>query len=146
MLCRAKEHLPSLVLLLGRNTEAFSHSLNRCHWGQWLPIQSVKQLLEQRHRHEGVKARSLFVQLVRPSDANPTVTGDVRLTDCETGDAADLTITPKILARYRAAYAKFNEKLADIARRRHAQLLKIDVEADLIAQLSRLFDDGGFRL
>jgi uncharacterized protein (DUF58 family) len=93
-----------------------------------------------------IRHRLLFVQLVRRSDANPTVQGDVRLTDCESGDAADLTITPKILARYRAAYATFNEELAAVAARRQAQLLKIDVEGDLVAQLSRLFDDGGFRL
>ena len=93
-----------------------------------------------------IRHRLLLVQLVRRSDAEPTVQGDVRLTDCESGEAADLTITPKILARYRAAYATFNDELAAIARQRHAQLLKIDVEGDLIAQLSRLFAAGGFRV
>jgi uncharacterized protein (DUF58 family) len=93
-----------------------------------------------------IRHRLLFVQLVRRSDAEPTLQGDVRLTDCESGEAADLTITPKVLARYRAAYAKFNEELAEIARRRHAHLLKIDVEGDLIEQLSQLFNQGGYRI
>lgn len=93
-----------------------------------------------------IRHRLLLVQLVRRSDANPTVDGDVRLTDCETGEAADLTITPAVLARYRAAYAKFNDDLADLARRRGAHRLPIDIEGDLIAQLSRLFAHGGFRV
>ena len=93
-----------------------------------------------------IRHRVLLLQLVRPSDAEPTVQGDVRLTDCETGEAADLTITPKILARYRAAYAQFNADLADVARRRQAPLVKIDVEGDIVEQLSLLFKDGGFRV
>ncbi len=93
-----------------------------------------------------IRHRLLFVQLVRRSDADPTIQGDVRLTDCESGEAADLTITPHILARYRAAYAKFNEDLAAVARHRRAHLLKIDVEGDLIAQLSQIFVDGGYRI
>jgi len=93
-----------------------------------------------------IRHRLLIVQLVRPSDAEPTLEGDVRLTDCESGEAADLTITAPVLARYRTAYAKFNADLADLARRRQAHLLKIDVEGDLVAQLSGLFEDGGFRI
>jgi uncharacterized protein (DUF58 family) len=93
-----------------------------------------------------IRHRMLFVQLVRRSDAEPVLQGDVRLTDCESGETADVTITPKLLARYRAAYAEFNEGLAEIARRRHAPLLKIDVEGDLIDQVSRLFEDGGYRV
>ena len=93
-----------------------------------------------------IRHRVLLLQLVRPSDADPTVQGDVRLTDCETGEASDLTITPKVLARYRAAYAQFNDALADLARRRQAPLVKIDVEGDIVKQLSLLFADGGFRV
>jgi hypothetical protein len=93
-----------------------------------------------------IRHRLLFVQLVRRSDADPTVSGDVRLTDCETGEAADLTVTQHLLSRYRAAYAAFNEGLEEIARQRQAAVLKIDVEGDLVEELSRLFEDGGFRV
>lgn len=90
-----------------------------------------------------IRHRLLFIQLTRPSDAAPVLQGDVRLTDCESGEAVDLTLTPRVLERYRAAYGKFNDDLAALARSRGAQLLKIDVEGDLVAQLSRLFADGG---
>jgi uncharacterized protein (DUF58 family) len=89
-----------------------------------------------------LRHRVLFLQLVRKSDAEPRIEGDVRLTDCETGEAIDLTVTPHLLERYRTAYRQFNDALAAIARRRQAPLLKIDVEEDLVEQLSRLFQPG----
>lgn len=92
-----------------------------------------------------VRHRLLLIQLVRRTDAEPVVTGDVRLTDCETGDATDLTITPRVLERYRAAYTQFNAALAALARQRQAPLLRIDIEGDLIAQLAPLFQAGGLR-
>jgi hypothetical protein len=95
---------------------------------------------------QAVRHRLVLVQLVRASDANPELQGDVRLTDCESGDVADLTLTPRVLERYKAAYSAFNDGLVEIARQRHARLLRIQVEGDLIDQLSRLFEHGGFRV
>lgn len=86
-----------------------------------------------------IRHRLLLVQLVRRSDADPKIDGDVRLTDCETGEAADLTITPRVFSRYKAAYQEFNDTLAAAAQNRRAILLKVDVEADPIEQLGPLF-------
>lgn len=90
-----------------------------------------------------LRHRVLLVQVTRPADAAPAVTGDVRLTDCETGDAADLTVTPGVLARYRAAYLRFNDELAAVARARRAGLLRVDAGAALLPQLARLLGPGG---
>jgi uncharacterized protein (DUF58 family) len=90
-----------------------------------------------------VRHRLLFVQLVRPSDAEPVLDGDLRLRDCETGDLAEITITPHLLGRYHDAYGAFTRSLAELVKYFHGGLLRLDVEADLVQQLNTLFESGG---
>ncbi|MBK7874263.1 MAG: DUF58 domain-containing protein [Planctomycetes bacterium] len=90
----------------------------------------------------GVRSKLLLVQLVRKSDAQPALTGDLRLSDCESGAVTDVSITPAVLERYRAAHARFDAALADFARARQAGLVKLDVDADVVAQLAKLFEAG----
>lgn len=89
-----------------------------------------------------IRHRILLVQLVRPSDAEPDLEGDLRLRDCESGEAAEITITPHVRERYREAYAAFTRELADIAKYYHGGLLRLDVEQDLVEQLNTLFSSG----
>jgi hypothetical protein len=84
----------------------------------------------------------LLIQLVRRSDANPTLQGDVRLKDAESGEVENVSITPQVLENYRAAYARFNDALLSFARQRQAILLRLDAEAEVLDQLSELFGSG----
>ncbi len=93
-----------------------------------------------------VRHRLLFVQLVRSSDAEPDLDGDLRLRDCETGDLAEITVTPHVIGKYREAYEAFNTELADLVRYYHGGLLRLDVEADLVGQLNTLFASGALRV
>ena len=93
-----------------------------------------------------IRHRLLFVQLVRPSDASPDLDGDLRLRDCETGDVAEITVTPHVLAKYREAYDAFNTQLTDLVKYFHGGLLRLDVEADLVQQLNTLFESGNLRV
>ena len=90
--------------------------------------------------------RLLLVQLVRKTDADPTLRpemhGDVRLRDCESGDAVDLTITPARLARYRQSYQEFNDRLAEFATDYDAGLVRVDADEDVLDQLGGLFETG----
>ena len=90
--------------------------------------------------------RLLLVQLVKRTDADPTrhadLHGDVRLRDCESGDAVDLTITPATLARYRDAYRAFNDRLTAFANDHDAGLVRIDADQDVLEQLGGLFESG----
>jgi uncharacterized protein (DUF58 family) len=52
------------------------------------------------------------IQLVDPAEARPPLHGEVRLIDRETGEARDVTVTPRVLDRYAAAHAAY---LAHIA-------------------------------
>jgi uncharacterized protein (DUF58 family) len=91
-----------------------------------------------------LRHRLLLVQLVRASDADPEISGDVRVVDCETGSAEDLSVGDGALRRYRTAYAAFRAGLEDFARRTHAGLLHLDVERPVLPQLAALFQAGRY--
>jgi uncharacterized protein (DUF58 family) len=111
----------------------------------------------------GVRHKLLLVQLVRASDRDPLLArrgrvngatstssavgasggmGELRVIDCESGATHDVSLTPAVLTRYRAAYDRFNEGLAAFARSRNAGLLALDVEAEIVPQLATLFENG----
>ncbi|MHC4939517.1 MAG: DUF58 domain-containing protein [Planctomycetota bacterium] len=90
--------------------------------------------------------RLLLIQVVRATDREPVLVGDVRVRDCETGAAEDITITPAVVDRYKAAYTAFESTLADFAMERNAGLLRLDADGDVVAQLATLFEGGSYRL
>lgn len=92
-----------------------------------------------------LRHRLLLVRLKRAGDAEPELRGDLRLVDCESGASADVSIDEAALARYRAAYSRFEEGLAAFALARGAGMLVLDADADVVPQLERLFAGGGYR-
>ncbi len=95
---------------------------------------------------QNVRHRLCFVQLVRRSDSEPGLSGECLLRDLETGSEAEVSITSAALDAYRAAYRRFDEGLTGFAKKRHAGLVRIDVEAELVPQLARLFEAGAYVL
>lgn len=99
----------------------------------------ARTLAECRHR-------PLLVQLVKRADADPTLNadlhGDVRLLDCETNEAVDLTITPATLARYRQSYQAFNDRLNRYATDHGVAIVRIDADEDVLEQLGDVFETG----
>ena len=91
-----------------------------------------------------VRHRLLLVQIVRVSDRLPGVTGDLRLVDCESGDAQDVSVTDGVRQRYARSYDAFQSRLNAFARQRGAGLLRLDVEADITDQLATLFETGSY--
>ena len=97
---------------------------------------------EVRDALRAIRHRLLLVQLVRRSDAEPDLEGDLRLRDCETGDVAEVTVTPRLLERYREAYNAFNDTLTNLAKYYRGGLLRLDVEGDLVGQLTTFLASG----
>ena len=91
-----------------------------------------------------VRHKLLLVQLVRKSDAVPDVSGDVRVIDCETKEAEDISVTPHLIKNYSRVYERFQMKLAEFARQRHAGLLRVDVDEEIVPQLAQVFEAGRF--
>ncbi len=98
------------------------------------------------HALKTVRHRLLLVQLVRSTDREPTVDGEVRLVDCESGSAHNVSVTPRVRERYINSYDAFQERLAQTARRLGAGLLQIDVEQDIVAQFAKVFEKGAYRV
>jgi len=89
-----------------------------------------------------VRHRLLLVQLVRATDAAPDVPGEFTFVDCETHQQVDVAATPRVLARYQAAYARFNDALHAFAVRRRAAHLRLDADQPVLLQLRDLFRAG----
>ena len=68
----------------------------------------------------------------------------MRLRDCESGASEDVSITGDVLARYQAAYDRFDHGLAEFARTSGAGLVRLDCDAEIVPQLATLFTAGSF--
>lgn len=91
-----------------------------------------------------LRHRVVLVRLVRPSDFDPTIDGEVRLTDAETGEEIVVAIDDPVIARYRESHEAFSEGLRTLAHARGCPLLEVDVTAPLLPQFSVLFEGGVF--
>lgn len=60
-----------------------------------------------RLRYQGFEA--MLVHLLSPEELEPQLTGDLRLTDSETGDHVDVSPTPRLLKTYAAQLHRFRE-------------------------------------
>jgi uncharacterized protein (DUF58 family) len=58
------------------------------------------------------------VQVLSPEEVDPPFTGDLKLTDVEDGDEAELTISAPLLKRYREALASFRGGLNSFCNKR----------------------------
>jgi uncharacterized protein (DUF58 family) len=107
-------------------------------------IEAVVQALQR------VPQRLLLVQITRAWDADPArhpqLHGEVLIDDGESSTALELSLTPELLQRYRAAYQQFVRKLQDFSRQRGATLLQLDAEQDVLTQLCACFTNGELRL
>ncbi len=92
-----------------------------------------------------IRHRLLLVRLVRRSDRDPALQGELRLVDCETGDGVDVTLGARALEAYRKEVSAFDQGLRTLAEERGAGEIEIDVEAPVLPQLEPLFAGGVFR-
>ena len=91
-----------------------------------------------------LRHKLLLLQLVKKSDRNPELNGDLRLRDCETGQVEDVSVTGNVLDSYRAAYDRFEVALTEFARRRNVGLLRLDTDEEVVPQLATLFETGSY--
>jgi uncharacterized protein (DUF58 family) len=79
------------------------------------------------------------VHLVDPEEMNPTMGGDVRLIDSETGEVRDLTVDAEALRGYRERLRRFLERAETFCRTHeigyHRVITDTPVEAFVVAQL-----------
>ncbi|MBC8140115.1 MAG: DUF58 domain-containing protein [Armatimonadetes bacterium] len=73
------------------------------------------------HWEKGVKAllarrfQVVLLHVLSPEEMNPTLSGDLRLVDSETGAVRDVSITPDLIVRYKAALQSFCDRMEAVA-------------------------------
>jgi uncharacterized protein (DUF58 family) len=90
------------------------------------------------------KFEPFVVHVTDHADAKPKLQGDVLLYDCETGDEREVTVTPKVLARFAAAHKEYTEAVARFCASHQVSYIEADVRVPFDELILRVFRRGGF--
>ena len=83
------------------------------------------------------------IRVVDEADPEPALRGDVELVDSETGATRSITITPALLARYRAALTAYRARIESFCREKHVPLHTVTTAEPLDAAALRVLRRGG---
>jgi uncharacterized protein (DUF58 family) len=79
----------------------------------------------------GRRQEPILWQVLAPDEERPSITGDIRLVDPETGRDREITITPAVVADYERSLAALRSRLARSAQAAGGRFLVSDSAADL---------------
>ena len=91
------------------------------------------------HRFEPV-----VVQLVDERELSPNLRGDILLVDVETQQTKEVTLTPRLLDKYRAAHAAFSSELESHCKARQIAYYQASVQAPFDELVVAMLRTGGF--
>lgn len=83
------------------------------------------------------------IRVLDETEADPALRGDVELIDSETGLARTVTITPSLLARYRAAFEAHRARIEGFCREKHVPLHTVTTREALDTATLRVLRRGG---
>lgn len=89
-----------------------------------------------------LRHRLLLIQLVRPTDEKPELSGELLLRDCESDHGVEITTTPRVIEQYQQAYRRFNDQLMGFVARRRAAHMRLNADIPVLDQLDELFVNG----
>src|SRR3984957_2291373 len=84
------------------------------------------------------------VHVVDPAEGKPKLHGDVLVYDCETGDEREVTVTPKVLARFGGADRKYQGDIDRFCATPQVPFVTASVEVAFDELILRVFRRGGF--
>lgn len=90
------------------------------------------------HRFEPV-----VVQLVDERELHPNLRGDILLVDVETQSTKEITLTPRLLEKYRAAHAAFSAELETHCKTRHIPYFRAGVHTPFDELIVAMLRTGG---
>ena len=91
-------------------------------------------------------ARNLDVYLIHvlsPPEIDPDITGDLRLLDCEDGDQAEISVSQRLIDRYRQTLATYIEQARDFCARRGIVYMMTSTERPVDRLVSRYLRQRG---
>jgi len=90
------------------------------------------------------KFEPYVIELVDPSDARPSLKGDVRIYDCETGEERELTVTEGMLEKMERAVHEYRQSLERFCAQKQVPYFAADVNTPFDELVLRVFRRGGF--
>lgn len=97
----------------------------------------LKEFKRSRHR-------PLLIAIGKQADREPALEGDLRVRDCETGEAQDVSVNNEILQKYSAAYDQHFDRLKQFSVSRRGGFLMLDHDQDIMPQLAGMFEGGQY--
>lgn len=91
------------------------------------------------HRFEPV-----VIHLTDQRELEPNLRGDILLVDAETGQQKEMTLTPRLLAKYREAHAAFCGELESYCKSHHVPHFRAAVQAPFDEVVLTMLRQGGF--
>ena len=85
-----------------------------------------------------------MVHIVDPGEERPKLFGDVLLYDCETGDEREVTVTGKVLERFREIHRDYTLEIERFCATRQVPYTRADVNVPFDEMILRVFRRGGF--
>ena len=76
------------------------------------------------------------IRVLAPEDEKPPLMGEVQLLDSETGAKMNITATPRLVSRYKAAFAAMSKRLEEEALRRGVRFVTIRSDQTFDDQVS----------
>lgn len=84
------------------------------------------------------------VHVTDKREAEPKLAGDVLLYDCESGDEREVTVTQKVLDRFRHVYAEYLHDVEKFCTTRTVPYVQADVSVPFDELILKVFRRGGF--
>ena len=89
------------------------------------------------------KFEPYVIQVFDPVEVRPPLHGDVRLVDNETGEAREVTITPRVLERYAKAHAAYRQRIEDFCTQKHVPYYAIETTVPFDEAVLDILRRGG---
>lgn len=87
---------------------------------------------------------AFMIQLYDKREATPTIKGDLQLVDCETGAIKDVTVTAKMLQRYKEEHQRYCDQLEEFCVKKQVPLVLADTRIPFDELILNIFRRGGF--
>jgi len=90
------------------------------------------------------KFEPFVLHVVDPREASPSLKGDVRIYDCETGEERELTVTSAMLEKLSQAWEEYATSIERFCASRQVPYFQAPVNAPFDELILRVFRRGGF--
>ncbi len=90
------------------------------------------------------KFEPFVLHVVDRQDSTPDLKGDLVLHDCETGEEREVTITKRVLERYKGAYGDYLKRVERFCVKRQVDYFQADLDIPFDELILRVFRKGGF--